>query len=153
LDGPDEQLDMAILHDLKARGATEFLALPISSPFGFGRYMVAFATDRAEGFTDKEAADLTILSRRLSVIADMNSQRLIAQNVLRAYLGPQTGPKVLAGKSGAAAARRFPRWYGPRICADSRSFQITCRAIASSRSSTRFSTCKPRPSPGAAAKF
>ena len=98
LDGPDEQLDMAILHDLKARGATEFLALPIPSPFGFGRYMVAFATDRADGFTDKEAADLTFLSRRLSVIADMNSQRLIAQNVLRAYLGPQTGPKVLAGQ-------------------------------------------------------
>jgi len=98
LDGPDEQLDMAILHDLKARGATEFLALPIPSPFGFGRYMVAFATDRVDGFTDKEAADLTFLSRRLSVIADMNSQRLIAQNVLRAYLGPQTGPKVLAGQ-------------------------------------------------------
>ena len=98
LDGPDQQLDFGILHDLKARGATEFLALPIPSPFGFGRYMVAFATDRAEGFTDKEVADLTILSRRLSVIADMNSQRLIAQNVLRAYLGPQTGPKVLAGQ-------------------------------------------------------
>ncbi len=98
LDGPDQQLDFGILHDLKARGATEFLALPIPSPFGFGRYMVAFATDRADGFTDKDAADLTILSRRLSVIADMNSQRLIAQNVLRAYLGPQTGPKVLAGQ-------------------------------------------------------
>jgi adenylate cyclase len=98
LDGPDEQLDMAILQDLKARGATEFLALPIPSPFGFGRYMVAFATDRVDGFTDKEAADLTFLSRRLSVIADMNSQRLIAQNVLRAYLGPQTGPRVLAGQ-------------------------------------------------------
>jgi adenylate cyclase len=98
LDRPDEQLDMAILQDLKARGATEFLALPIPSPFGFGRYMVAFATDRVDGFTDKEAADLTFLSRRLSVIADMNSQRLIAQNVLRAYLGPQTGPKVLAGQ-------------------------------------------------------
>ena len=43
-------------------------------------------------------ADLSALSQRLSSIADMNSQRQIAENVLTAYLGPQTGPKVLAGQ-------------------------------------------------------
>ena len=38
------------------------------------------------------------VSERLSVLADMHSQRQIAENVLKAYLGPQTGPLVLAGK-------------------------------------------------------
>ena len=87
-----------MLHDLKIRGATEYLALPIASPFGFGTHMAAYVADRPGGFTEREIADLTFLSERLSVIADMNSQRQIAENVLKAYLGPQTGPKVLAGQ-------------------------------------------------------
>jgi hypothetical protein len=47
--GPDQQQDFGILRELKARGATEFLALPIPSPFGFGRYMVALAIARHGG--------------------------------------------------------------------------------------------------------
>ena len=40
---------------------------------------------------------LTTLASRLSVIADMNRQRQLANTVLGAYLGPRTGPRVLAG--------------------------------------------------------
>jgi adenylate cyclase len=47
---------------------------------------------------EREIADLTAVSERLSIAADMNSQRQIAENVLKAYLGPQTGRKVLAGQ-------------------------------------------------------
>ena len=97
LEGKDAQLDFAVLTDLRARGATEYLALPVRSPFGFGPYMVTYVTDRSGGFTDREIADLRDLSECLSVLADMNSQRQIADNVLRAYLGAQTGPRVLAG--------------------------------------------------------
>jgi len=98
MDEAGYQLDFPILRELKPRGATEFLALPIASPFGLERYMVGYAADRPGGFTEKEVADLTFLSRRLSVIADMNSQKMIVENVLRAYLGPRTGPRVLAGQ-------------------------------------------------------
>ena len=98
LDEAGDRLDLPILRELMPRGATEFLALPVASPFGFESYMVAFATGRRVGFTEKETADLTFLSRRLSVIADMNSQKMIVDNVLRAYLGPRTGPRVLAGQ-------------------------------------------------------
>jgi adenylate cyclase len=34
----------------------------------------------------------------LSVLVDMHNQKHIAENVLIAYLGPQTGPRVLAGQ-------------------------------------------------------
>jgi len=91
-------LEFPLLEQLRAQGATEFYALPVPSLFGFSHHVVAFTTDRPGGFTDSEAADLAFLSQRLSAIADMNSQRQIAQNVLRAYLGPQTGLRVLAGK-------------------------------------------------------
>jgi adenylate cyclase len=98
MDGPDARFDFSVLHDLRARGATEYLALPIASQFGFGAHMAAYVANRPGGFTEREVGDLSSLSEPLSVIADMNSQRQIAENILKAYLGPQTGPKVLAGQ-------------------------------------------------------
>ena len=38
------------------------------------------------------------MSQRLPLLADLHSQRRIASNILNAYLGPKTGPKVLAGQ-------------------------------------------------------
>ena len=147
LDGPDAKFDFSVLHDLKARGATEYLALPIASQFGFGTHMAAYVADRPGGFTEREVADLASLSARLSVIADMNSQRQIAENILKAYLGPQTGPKVLAGQirrgSGEAISavlwssdlRRFTqlsdRLPGERVIAILNDlFDLQARAIA-----------------------
>ena len=97
LDLPEAEFDFTVLRDLKEQGGAEYLALPIPSPFGFGSYMAAFVTTRPSGFADLETSVLTTLASRLSVIADMNSQRQIANNVLGAYLGPRTGPRVLAG--------------------------------------------------------
>jgi len=98
LDGPEARFDFSVLHDLKARGATEYFALPVGGAFGPRAYMATYVTDRADGFLEREIADLTAVSERLSIVADMNSQRQIAENVLKAYLGPQTGRKVLAGQ-------------------------------------------------------
>jgi adenylate cyclase len=98
LEGPEERLDFPILHDLKARGATNYFALPVGGAFGPFAYMAAYVTDRPGGFSEREIADLAAVSERLSIVADMNSQRQIAENVLKAYLGPQTGRKVLAGQ-------------------------------------------------------
>jgi adenylate cyclase len=97
LDRADDQLDFGVLHDLKARGATEYLALPVGSAYGQS-YMATYVTDRSGGFSDDEIAQLKSVSERLSVLADMHSQRQIAENVLKAYLGPQTGLLVLAGR-------------------------------------------------------
>src|SRR3954454_2821652 len=55
-------------------------------------------TDRPGGFTESEVAEVTGVSQRLPVLFDMFSQRAIARNVLSAYLGSKTGPKVLDGQ-------------------------------------------------------
>jgi adenylate cyclase len=60
--------------------------------------MVSYVTDRAGGFTESQVADVTGVSQRLPVLLDMFSQRAIARNVLSAYLGSKTGPKVLDGQ-------------------------------------------------------
>ena len=97
VDVADDELDFPILHDLKAEGATDYFALPVKSALGTN-YTVTYATDRIGGFTAQEISDLTRVSQRLPLLADLHSQRRIASNILNAYLGPKTGPKVLAGQ-------------------------------------------------------
>jgi adenylate cyclase len=98
LDVADAVVDFSILHDLKALGATDYLALPVAGGHGARNYMVTYVTDRPGGFTESEVADLTRVSQRLAILVDMHNQRAIARNVLNAYLGAKTGPKVLAGQ-------------------------------------------------------
>ena len=97
VDVTDDQLDFPILHDLKAAGATDYFALPVKSSFGTN-YMVTYVTDRISGFTAQEISDLKRVTRRLPLLADLRNHRRIASNILNAYLGPKTGPKVLAGQ-------------------------------------------------------
>jgi adenylate cyclase len=97
IDLSDDKLDFPILHDLKAEGATDYFALPVRSSFGTN-YMVTYVTDRTGGFSEKEISDLTRVSERLSLLADLRNQRRIASNILAAYLGSKTGSKVLAGQ-------------------------------------------------------
>ena len=99
LDVPDDVLDFAVLRELKAQYATDYLALPIRSVHGRNHYyMVTYVTDRPGGFTRNEIADITRVSQRVAVVCDIQGQRWIATNVLNAYLGPKTGPRVLAGQ-------------------------------------------------------
>jgi adenylate cyclase len=97
VDVADDALDFPILHDLKAEGATDYFALPVKSSFGTN-HMVTYVTDRTGGFSAREIAELTRVSQRLALLVDLRSQRRIASNILDAYLGPKTGPKVLAGQ-------------------------------------------------------
>jgi len=97
VDIADDQLDFPILHDLKAEGATDYFALPIKSSFGTN-YMATYATERPGGFTENEIFDLTRVSQRLGLLADLRNHRRIASNILAAYLGSKTGDKVLAGQ-------------------------------------------------------
>jgi adenylate cyclase len=97
LDLADEQLDFDVLIELRERGGTDYIALPIAGAHAID-YMVTFVTDRPGGFTPREIDDLTRVARRLAVTVDRYSQAWITHNVLTAYLGARTGPKVLTGQ-------------------------------------------------------
>ena len=97
VDVADDRLDFPVLHDLKERGATDFLALPVPSAHGPRNYL-AYVTNRAGGFTEAEIAQLTSLAEPLSIATDSFGQRLIAANIMNAYLGTNAGPRVLAGR-------------------------------------------------------
>ena len=98
LEVADDELNFAMLRELKAEGASGFLGLPITSAHGTYNYMISYATDRLGGFTDADVAGLTQISRLLPLVIDMHSHRNIARNLLTFYLGATTGPRVLAGQ-------------------------------------------------------
>jgi len=97
LDVADAKLEFSILRELKVKGGTEYISLPISSAHGLG-YAVSYTTDRAGGFSAQEIDDLTRLSRLLQSVCDSYRQRALTRNLLNAYLGANAGPKVLAGQ-------------------------------------------------------
>jgi adenylate cyclase len=97
IDVADSELDLPILHDLKAKGCTDYLALPIAGAHG-RRYAVTYTTDCVDGLSIRQVAELTHISRRLSVVCDSFMQRALMHHLLNVYLGPSAGPKVLAGQ-------------------------------------------------------
>jgi adenylate cyclase len=97
LDLPDDKLDFPILHELKAAGGADYIALPTRSALG-ANYVVIFLTDRVGGFEAQEIADMTWIAQRVPIFVDHHHLRGIARNVLNAYLGSKTGPRVLAGQ-------------------------------------------------------
>jgi adenylate cyclase len=97
IDVADSELDLPILHDLKAKGCTDYLALPIAGAHG-RRYAVTYTTDCVDGLSIRQVAELRHISRRLSVVCDSFMQRALMHHLLNVYLGPSAGPKVLAGQ-------------------------------------------------------
>jgi adenylate cyclase len=97
LDLSDLSLDFDVLKELRDRDGTDYVALPISGAHGVA-HMITFVTDRLGGFTSPEIVDLTRAAQRLAGIIDQHNQWWITHNLLSAYLGPRTGPRVLAGQ-------------------------------------------------------
>ncbi len=97
LEAAEHEFDFPILHDLKARGGTDYYSLRIASAHSLG-YAISFTTDRRGGFTAQEIDEMTRLAHRLQGSCDAYSQRALARNLLNAYLGANAGPKVLAGQ-------------------------------------------------------
>ena len=97
LDVPGLEFDFSILHELKAKGATDYVSMPIPSAHG-PAYAVTFTTDRGGGFSAQEISEMTRLAHRLQGACDTYSERALTRNLLNAYLGAKAGPKVLAGQ-------------------------------------------------------
>jgi adenylate cyclase len=97
IDISEGELDLPILRDLKAKGCTDYLALPIAGAHG-RRYAVTFTTDCEEGFSAQQVNELTGIAQRMAVVCDTFSQRALTSHLLTVYLGPNAGPKVLAGQ-------------------------------------------------------
>ncbi len=92
--------DLPLLAQLSREGATDYLLhaaafAPGSAMAGVG---ISFATDRAGGFTEAEAAALAGLVPVIALVTSKLSLAHTMREVLGTYLGPATGERVLAGE-------------------------------------------------------
>ncbi len=85
------------LDEIAALGMTDTIALPFLFTNG-EVHAVAFATNRAGGFTDADLRAIEEATVPLTRIAEILALRRTATNVLTAYVGRDAGARVLAGK-------------------------------------------------------
>lgn len=97
IEGREGPLEFPILDDLRKEGCTDFFAAPMRFTNG-EVHGASFVTRRKGGFTDAELGALRRLMLPFSRVAEIYAWRRTARNILEAYLGQQTGEKVLAGK-------------------------------------------------------
>ena len=141
-DCPD---DFPMLHELRAEGATDYVAFPLA--FTDGTVHVATWTTRQPGgFTPQQFADLEAVIAPLTRVAEIRALRRTATNLLNTYVGRQAGERILCRQDPARLRRGNPRRRsGSPTCAASPRCRSGCRRRSWSICSTAISTARCRP--------
>ncbi len=113
-----------VVSDFVRAGATDYLALPITSPRG-DVHALAVWTDRPGGWTDTHVGLLRALVPVLSMCIERFEGHRLADVIATTYLGRRTGPRVLAGQMhrGTSESIRAAVWFS-----DVRSFTDLTRS-------------------------
>lgn len=99
LEDPEAVTHFPLLGDLRAAGATDYLAVKVAfGARGAGEGVLSsWTTDRPGGFTAQDLADLEALWPMLHVALHTAALRTGADTLLTTYLGRDTAERVLAG--------------------------------------------------------
>jgi adenylate cyclase len=90
-------LPFPVLDELRARGMTDYLGLPLT--FTTGQvHAVTFATGEPGGFSDDQVAFFHELAPALAVAVEARETRRVARTLLDTYVGSRAGAKVLEGR-------------------------------------------------------
>ena len=96
LDIADPVLDFGILEELRAEGATDYVAMPIT--FLDGQINVlTLASDRPGGFSSADLGNVYEILGPLGRLYELHNMRRTAVTLLDTYLGRHAGERVLKG--------------------------------------------------------
>jgi len=96
LEGPEAKLDYPILADLRAAGASDYVAMPVH--FSDGQiHALTLASDRPGGFETEHLGFLHEVLPLLGRLVETHSLRNTARTLLGTYLGRNAGERVLEG--------------------------------------------------------
>lgn len=91
-----DPMDFPILQEVKAEGATDYLAMAI--PFADGsRHFISWTTDQKGGFTPHQLERLLDLMPLIGLRLELDHARLTTQTLLTTYLGPEAARRVARG--------------------------------------------------------
>ncbi len=105
--------DHTLLHELAAEGGTDYVALPMRLRRDGPAPVLTAATDRPDGFSAQDLADLGRLVDMMAAIAEMHVERSVSEIVASTYLGRQVGQRVLNGaiRRGEGEEIRAVLWF------------------------------------------
>ena len=96
MESPDAKLDFPVVRDLKAEGATDYVAMPFR--FADGQLNVMSMTSFAKGgFSTAHLGQIYEVLPMLGRLFEVFAQRRTAVVLLETYLGRRTGARVLDG--------------------------------------------------------
>ena len=96
LEGGGHQFDFPILKELHAKGATDYVAMPLL--FSDGQInIITLVSDRSGGFSTDELGQLYEILPVLSRLFEVHALRRTAITLLDTYLGKHTGQRVMDG--------------------------------------------------------
>ena len=105
--------DHVLLHELRADGGVDYMALPMHNRREGPPPVVTFATDNRMGFSDEDVSDLVRLVDMMGAVTEMHIERSVAETVANTYLGPEVGQRVLNGaiRRGEGEEIRAVLWF------------------------------------------
>jgi adenylate cyclase len=94
---PDNAEEFSIFRDLRAEGATDYLATPLIFTNG-SVHVATWSTQQVGGFTDAQIAGIETIVRPLARVAEIRALQRTATNLLDTYVGHHAGERILAGR-------------------------------------------------------
>ena len=89
--------DIPVLQELRADGATDYVAFPLRFSDGT-THVATWSTRQPLGFTSEQFSALESVIAPLARVAEIRALRRTAGNLIETYVGHQTGERILAGK-------------------------------------------------------
>ena len=90
-------IDFDVTRELRAQGATDYLAVPLFFASG-GVHGATFATQQPGGFTDAQIAAIKSVIAPLARVAENRLLERTASMLLDTYVGNNAGSRILAGQ-------------------------------------------------------
>ena len=127
--GDAESAEFPVLAELRGRGGTDYLAMPLTFSTG-RRQCLTFATDRSGGFSDHDIARLTELASPLALVLELHATKRMTRDLLGIYLGREAGVRVLDGAIRRGVAERIDAAI---LVADVRGFSALSQTLGGER--------------------
>jgi adenylate cyclase len=94
---PDCPTDYEVLQELRAQGATDYVAFPLVFTDS-SIHVATWSTRQPGGFTARQFADIEAIIAPLARVAEIRALRRTSENLIDTYVGHQTGERILSGK-------------------------------------------------------
>ena len=96
LEGDDPKLDFPVLKDLREKGATDYVAMPLR--FSDGQInILMLVSDQPGGFSTEHLGQIFEVLPNLSRMLEAYAQRVSALSLLQTYIGTDAGQRVMDG--------------------------------------------------------